>query len=63
MNHQFIKPKRRKSPKKIDMCSLPNIPARDLEKLTQCRKNQTRKAETGNVKIVMSNYQPLEKSA
>jgi hypothetical protein len=42
------------------MCSLPNIPARDLEEITRCRKNQTKKAET--VKIVVSDYQPLEKS-
>jgi hypothetical protein len=44
------------------MCSLPNIPARDLEEITRCRKNQTKKAETETVKIVVSDDQPLEKS-
>jgi len=44
------------------MCSLPNIPARNLEELTQRRKNQTKKADAETVNIVMPVYQSLEKS-
>jgi hypothetical protein len=42
------------------MCILPNLPARNLEELSQRRKNQAKKAEEETIKIVIANPQPIE---
>jgi hypothetical protein len=44
------------------MCSLPNIPARHLEELSQRRKKQTKKTEVETVKMIITDYQPIENS-
>jgi hypothetical protein len=42
------------------MCILPNLPARDLQELSQRRKNQTKKAEAETIKIIMADPQTLK---
>ena len=42
------------------MCILPNLPARNLEELSQHRKNQIKKAEAETIKIVIADPKPLE---
>jgi hypothetical protein len=38
------------------MCSLPNIPARYLEELSQRRKKQMKKTEVETVKMIIADY-------
>jgi hypothetical protein len=42
------------------MCILPNLPARNLEELSQRRKNQPHKTEAETIKIIIADPQPLE---
>jgi hypothetical protein len=40
------------------MCILPNLPARNLEELSQSRKDQIKKAEAETLRIIIVEPQP-----
>ena len=44
------------------MCSLPNIPARELKELLLRKKDQMKKAEVEKLKIIIPDYPLIESS-